>query len=281
MPGFPKFLLPLLLASVGLAAAHEPGGQVSYLGNEGILVSACDTKVLFDAFYDDDYGQYVLVPTAVRDDLLAGTPPYDDVDAVFVSHGHGDHFTAEPALAYLRAHSDVTLFGPQQVLDALRKAAGPADDELLSRVVAFDIKPGAPPETLTVDQLTIDVVATPHSGGARMAGINNLVFRVTLEQSATVMHLGDSVADDAVFSRQQEHWDARHSHAAFPPYWFLLDEDGRRVLDNRIRADQVVGIHVPAKAVGQGDAWREQINGDLFTDPGETRVISSTLLCEK
>ena len=52
-----------------------------------------------------------------------------------------------------------------------------------------------------------------------------------------------------------------------------MDEVGRRILDERIKADQVIGIHVPARAQGQGDAWRDQLKGDLFTDPGEARAV--------
>ena len=71
--------------------------------NEGILVSACGSKILFDAFYEDSYGQYLLVPDEIRAALMSGEPPYDDIDAVFVSHVHGDHFSPAPTLAYLGA----------------------------------------------------------------------------------------------------------------------------------------------------------------------------------
>lgn len=271
----------LLLALAGVALAHEPGGRALYLGNSGVLVTACDVKVVFDAFYSDSYGQYALVPDRMSDDLMAGRPPYDGIDAVFVSHVHGDHFTAAPTLAYLRAHPDVRLFAPRQVAAALAEAAGPQDAEPLARVVAFDLAPGASPVATSVDGIQVEVVAIPHSGGADMADIDNLVFRVTLDAVSTVLHLGDAGVEDADFAGQQDHWDARHSHVAFPPYWFFVLEGGRSVLDERIRADMAVGVHVPARAIGAGDAWREQAGADLFTDPGETRIFAGDSACPR
>ena len=265
----------LLLAGAGTASAHEPSAEGRYLGNEGILVTACGSKILFDAFYEDSYGQYLLVPDRIRAGLMAGEPPYDDVDALFVSHVHGDHFSPAPTLAYLRAQPDVRLFGTSQVVAALETATAGQEPELMARVTAIDAAPGDAAQTATLAGLFVDVVAIPHAGGARMADIENLAFRVTLSDSLTVLHLGDAVADTQLFAARQPHWDARAVHVAFPPYWFFLQEEGRRVLQTHIRADKSVGVHVPAAARGQGDAWREEVDGDLFTDPGETREVSA------
>ena len=265
-------LIAGVLAFASAARAHGPTSEATYLANAGVLVSVCGEKVLFDAFYEDSYGRYALVPDETREALLAGRPPYDDVSALFISHVHGDHFSPAPALAYLRAWPDVRLYGSRQVADALTKAAGP-DDEVLERVVAFGLQPGAAPGTASHDALSIDVVAIPHAGGERMADIDNLVFRVSLGQAATVMHLGDAVADETAFAVSQAYWDARRSDMVFPPFWFLSDAVGRRILEDTVRAAAAVGVHVPAAAIGQGDGWREEVNGDLFTDPGETRTI--------
>ena len=266
--------LSLAMASLALgngAAAHDPHAR--YIGNEGVMVVRGETKILFDAFYAESYGRYV-VPSAdeyVR--LNEGRPPFDGVDAVFVSHVHGDHFTPQPVIAYLRAQPDVRLYGPTQMVEALR-AAG-AEEALLARVSAFDLAPGDAPQTARLDGIAIDAVALPHAGGARMAAIRNLIFRVEIDDLTTVMHLGDAAAEEANFAPQQAHWDAKLLDLAMPPYWFYASAEGRRILEDRLKARQSIGIHVPAEAVGDGDAWRARIGGDLFTDPGETRQISS------
>ncbi|MCZ6617444.1 MAG: MBL fold metallo-hydrolase [Gammaproteobacteria bacterium] len=265
-------MVALVLGSGERVWGHETAGAARYLGNEGVLVTLGDVKVLFDAFYADSYGSYVLVSESDREKLMNDKPPFDGIDAIFVSHAHGDHFTAAPTLAYLRLHPDVRLFGSWQVADSLAAATN-SDDPVLKRIVPFELQPGDTPEVVQIENLLIDVFAIPHVGGARMAAVSNLVFRVTLDGLSTVMHLGDSEIDNVLFAALQLHWDARHTHVAFSPYWFIGNEAGERILTDNLKADQVIGIHVPAESVGNGDGWRNRLGGDLFTDPGESRAV--------
>ena len=259
----------LLLSTAALA--HEPHGRATYLGNEGVLVTRGDTKVLFDAFYSNSYeGYYLLVPETISAAMLAGEPPYDGIDAIFVSHVHGDHFTAEPAIEYLRAHPEVPLYGSPQTREAIVEVIG-AEDPLLQRVVTVALSPADAPQHLELDGLVIEVVAIPHAGNR--PEIQNLSWRVTLDEHTTVTHFGDAATEAEHFERHAEHFAARRSQAAFPPHWFFESEEGRAIMQQHFNADQIIGVHVPAAAAGQGDAVRERLGGDLFTDPGESREL--------
>lgn len=270
-----RFLTVLLALSLAPAAQAHDEATARYLGNEGVLVSNGETKVLFDAFYAQGFGQYMLVPEETRKTMMAGDPPYDGIDAVFVSHVHGDHFAAEPMLAFLRAHPTVRLYASTQVKEALDKALGGLDAAVLDRVNAFDLRPGDEPQAMTIGDVAFDVVAIPHAGGPRRANIQNLVFRVSVGAEATVMHMGDAAPDDDAFAAQQAHWNTKTTQTAFPPYWFLFDETGRSILDSRIRAEHVIGVHVPSIAKSDGERWRGRARGDLFTDPDETRTLGA------
>lgn len=258
---------------ISVAEAHEDGAHATYLGNEGVLVERGDTKILFDAFYAQSFGQYAMVPNDILSPLMRGAPPYDGVDAIFVSHVHGDHFSAGPTIAYMREHTDVVLYAPTQVYDALLDGGINEKHPLLKRVVAVDIQSTDAPEQFTLSGIEIDVVRIPHAGGAPRAHIQNYAWRVTLDGETTVIHLGDADPNPEHFLRHKAHFDAKHTDAAFPPYWFIDHEDGAAILKNIIAADQTIGVHVPARAIGNGDAWREDAGGDLFTDPGETRDL--------
>ena len=253
------------------AAAHDDPARAHYLGNEGVMVVHEDTKILFDAFYANSYGQYALVPDKISTAMMAGTAPYDGIDAIFVSHVHGDHFTAAPAIAYLRAHDSVELYGSQQVHNAILSAGVAVDDPLITRIHGFDLDPEDEAKSFEVGALSVDVVAIPHAGNRPT--IQNFAWRVTLDDEVTVMHLGDADPEPADFTRHQPHFDAKKTHTAFPPHWFIGLERGEMILKDIIAADHVIGIHVPKRAGGNGDEWRDRAGGDLFTDPGETREI--------
>lgn len=252
-------------------AANGADQCAHYLGNEGIMVSDGKNKILFDAFYADSYGQYALVPEVTRRALISGEAPFDGVTALFVSHVHGDHFSPEPTLAFLQAQPKVVLYASGQVIDAL-KAAGSVPEQQLR---AFDLAVGDEAQSIEVGGLAVEVVRIPHAGGEGRKNIENLAFRVTLNEELTVLHMGDADPNDTYFAPHQAHWDARKLDTAFPPYWFYGSADGQKILKQRLKPGQTIGIHVPIAAKGNGDAWRTKHGGDLFTDPGEIRALSS------
>ncbi len=261
-------LIGLLLALPASAHSH---GKATYLGNEGVLVTRGEVKVVFDAFYADGLGTYLVPSRQVVEGLLEGRPPYDGVDAVFVSHVHADHFAPSAMLKFLRAKPEVSLYAPAQVIDSLRARAGETGLPVPGNLHPIDLKPG---ESRRFEQggLEILAVSVPHSGGKRMEHIQNVLFQVTLDAETTVMHLGDAGADETVFKPLYKTFDERPTDAAFVPYWFFSQHAGRAIIE-RIAAGQTIGIHVPREAVGQGDAWRKRYEADLFTDPGEAREL--------
>jgi L-ascorbate metabolism protein UlaG (beta-lactamase superfamily) len=272
-----KRLISIIIISLGLfnaAFAHD-SVTATYLGNEGVMVVNGETKILFDAFYADSYGQYALVPDTIADAMMKGAPPYDGVDAIFVSHVHGDHFTAELAVAYMRANKDVRLYAPQQVHDAIVNSGVADNDPLMARVFGYDLAPEDSAINFDVDGLQVAAVSIPHAGNR--PHIQNFAWRVTLGEETTVMHLGDAGPVVANFSRHMQHFKSRKTNTAFPPYWFFGDQNGELILHDIIDADQAIGVHVPKRAANHGDEWRARAGGDLFTDPGEAREMAGDI----
>ncbi|WDI30345.1 MBL fold metallo-hydrolase [Hyphococcus flavus] len=261
-----------LLAPFSLAQAHDPAAQATYLGNEGVMVARGETKILFDAFYANSYGQYALVPDEISKAMLNGDAPYDGIDAIFVSHVHGDHFTAEPAIEYMRTQQDVSLYASVQIKDAFLEAGVNEDDPVMKRIHVYDLSPESDPVSIKLDDISVDVVSIPHAGNR--PEIQNFAWRVTLDDETTVIHLGDAGTVTADFERHGDHFASRDHDAAFPPYWFYLNDEGRSILETYIGATQTIGVHVPERAAGNGDHWRAEAGGDLFTDPGETRDLT-------
>ena len=71
-----------------------PSGSptAQYLANAAVLVTNGGTKVVFDPLFRNDFGSYERVPASMERALFAGEPPFDGLDAVFISHYHEDHF---------------------------------------------------------------------------------------------------------------------------------------------------------------------------------------------
>ncbi|MDX1482470.1 MAG: MBL fold metallo-hydrolase [Woeseiaceae bacterium] len=265
-----RSLVPMTL--VFLAAAAD-AATVTYIANEGVLVTAGETRVLFDPLFEDHYAMYEAPDAQTRNRIIAGDPPFDDVDAVFVSHHHLDHFSQELMLALLAAQPDLRLYAPAQAVAAMRKSAD--DEALLARATGIAMDSGDAPMAMQFGALDILVMRVPHSGWPeRHAEVENLVFRVTLDDEATVAHFGDAHTDPAFFKPNRSAWQERGTDLAMPPYWFFLSDGGREILESIVQPEQAIGLHVPESIPGDPQARPPEVRGvDLFTRPGESRTI--------
>jgi L-ascorbate metabolism protein UlaG (beta-lactamase superfamily) len=268
------FLLLLVAAWSVTASAHETA-RAHYLANEGVMVAHGETKVLFDPLFNESFGEYRLVPDEMRRALFAGEPPWDGVDAVFISHYHDDHFSPADLVELLRVRGDVHLYAPAQAVTALRAVDGAEEESIARRIHAVALAYRDEPQRIAMPGLVIEAVRIPHAGWPDTAAdVENIAWRVTLDESATVLHLGDADTNDAHFAAHEDYWRQRRPHIAFPPYWYFLSREGLTVLGERLRPLHAVGIHVPV-TVPEDPAERDESlrEVDLFTRPGETRDV--------
>ena len=263
-------------APVAAPPADEFGmSRAHYLGNAGVMVEHGETKILFDPLFRQAFEEWELVPPDIERALLAGESPWDGIDAVFISHFHGDHFDPALMLSYLRMYPAIELYAPAQAVDGLREVSASADGGLFDRVHSLAIAYGNAPVRLDMHGLLIEAVYMPHSGWPeRNLDVENISFRVTLDGITTVTHLGDADADVVHFEKTTEHWQQRQSQLAMPPYWHLRTQERRDRLIPRLHAAHTIGVHV-RKAIPDDPSERPiEFQGvDLFTLPGETRDI--------
>jgi L-ascorbate metabolism protein UlaG (beta-lactamase superfamily) len=261
------------VGNVALCADDHVVSRAHYLGNGGVMVERGDTKILFDPLFREDDGLYESLPPDLERALLAATPPWDGIDAVFISHNHDDHFDPALIMSYMQAHPDIELYAPAQAVYGLHRLEVSPGDGAFDRVHTVSLDYGDPPTRTEMNGLLIEAVRIPHSGWPiRNSNVENIAFRITIDDVTTVTHLGDAHADVAHFDAS--HWNQRRTHLALPPYWLLNTPEKRDILSMHIHADHSVGLHVP-KRIADDPAARpiELQRVDLFTRPGETRDI--------
>ncbi len=261
-------LLALLAASVSFGQEES---RVQYLANEGVMVSHGETSILFDPLFNNSYGQYQLVPDDMRKAIMTGAPPYDRVEAVFISHYHDDHFSSVDILQLMKVRTGIQLYAPLQAVIAMRAIARDGDEDVFDRVTGLALEYGDSPVSISTEHLTIDAVNIPHSGWpTARTDVQNIVFRVSINNS-TVMHMGDADARVVHFSGDEEYWEEQQVDLALPPYWFFASADGREILEDRINVQHSIGIHVPDKYANPENVPAALARYELFTRPGEGR----------
>jgi hypothetical protein len=143
------------------------------------------------------------------------------------------------------------------------------DEAIFDRVTAVGLERLDAPLSFRQGELEIDVVRIPHAGWPGRADVSNLVWRVTLSDGITVMHLGDADPRDEHYAPHDEHWMVKRTHTAYPPYWFFTMGDGPQILSTRLNTLQATGIHVPIEL--PADLF--VTGADFFHVPGATRLL--------
>lgn len=232
-----KILLLSLLLNTSLVCAQEH--QVTYIANEGIMIEASGKKVLIDALFDAYYDQYLSPDAPTRQAMIEGESPYANIDLALVTHMHRDHFEAKVTEQFLQQQRKSRLLSSEQVKNEIRKVSG-SFSTIENRIVSRTR------DTYTVESsikgIKVFSFFINHAGGDRQIGIVNMGFVVEID-GKRVLHLGDSEMD---FRRFQE-VDLKQYEIdlALVPYWYLSDQQGKRIVNETIAAKKVVGIHFP------------------------------------
>jgi L-ascorbate metabolism protein UlaG (beta-lactamase superfamily) len=243
------------------------GVSITFLANEGVLLSSGGKRVLIDALYQR-YRGYAIPADSIRAALESARPPFDSVDLILVTHYHGDHFHPASVASHLRANPRATLLTSKQVIDSLRGRVA-AGELLTQRFMARTMKAGTR-RTEVVRGITVELLGLPHGGGWRSRGIEHLGYVVELG-GRRVLHVGDTEFNEKTFAPFR--LDTARIDVALLPEWALTSTEGRRVIERWIRPRQVVAIHV---GEGEGEevarAVRAAIPGAItFSRSLETR----------
>jgi L-ascorbate metabolism protein UlaG (beta-lactamase superfamily) len=227
------------------SAPTRDGVSVTFLANEGVMLSAGEKKVLIDALFLKYETGYAVPGDSTRVALESARPPFDAVDLILVTHRHGDHFHPAPVVAHLRANPRATLLTSRQVIDSLRGRI-PAGAALGPRLMARTTAP-ATRRREVVAGITVEVLGLPH-GGRRHRAVEHLGYVVELG-GRRVLHVGDTDFSEAAFAPFR--LDTARIDVALLPYWAVTSREGQRVIARWIRPRQVVAFHV-----GEGEGER-------------------------
>lgn len=251
------------------SANKQSTASATYLGNAAVLVEYEGIKLLFDPFFHNSFGIYQKVPSDILQAIETDQAPFDGIDAIFVSHAHGDHFSAEQTLKFLRTRPEIKLIAPQQAIKQILKLDNAST--INAQFLAVDLEYQDPPISYQLPGYQIEVVRIPHAGWPQRADVSNLVYRVTLAEQISVIHMGDADPNDAHFKPLVEHWNSTKTDIAFPPYWFYLSKSGQMILGSRLNTKHSVGVHVPVKVPIQ----LPKLGVDYFSAPGEQRSFKN------
>lgn len=227
------------------AQGRTDGVTITFLANEGVMLSAGGRKVLIDALFLKYGPEYAVPADSTLVSLQRARIPFDSVDVILVTHRHGDHFHPVPMAAHLRANPRATLLTSQQVIDSLRGQLS-AEELRSPRIMSRTTAPGMKRRE-SIAGIAVELLGLPHAG-TRHRIVEHLGYVVEIG-GRRVLHVGDTDVTEANFAPFR--LDTARIDVALFPNWVVTSEEGRRVIERWIRPRQVVAFHV-----GTADADR-------------------------
>lgn len=222
--------------------------EVTYLANEGFMIAGGGKKVLIDALFREGVGGYAVLSTATRELLEQARSPFDGVDVALATHFHADHFDAKAVLTHLKNNPQALFFSTNQAADKLR--ASGQFDAIKTRVVGSLPKEG---ERLHCEHRGLQVqLLNIHHGRGRPIENLGFIFEIAGKR---ILHIGDSVAEAAVFQKYEVTKDS--IDVAFLPSWYFLNDDFKQAVREQIRPRHIVVMHIELDSF-RSSSWQKK-----------------------
>ena len=229
---------PVLMESANATPAQAPTVEITYIANEGVLISADGKQVLIDGLHREYEPGYAFLPPADREKIETAKPPFDKIDLILVSHRHLDHFHPESVGLHLQHNPKAMLVSSQQVVDEVEKNF--KDYQAIKARVTGATPPWKEKVAMKVAGIDFEILNLRHGTG-RHASIQNLGHIIKLG-GKKLLHIGD--ADTAVENFEKFNLDEEAIDIAFLPFWFLQGSDGQTIVREHIKPRQIIAVHI-------------------------------------
>lgn len=225
--------------------SHTPGTiKLTYVGNEGVLISDGTNAVLIDGLHRKYDDAYLNPPPEVLSAMENARPPFEQVRVVLVSHVHGDHFSAESVALHLKNNPKAVLVSDaQKMADIARQFP----DHASIRDQTYEATPEWKERIVFErDGIKVTLLGMKHGSPDRHWWVKNLGHIIEIG-GKKLFHFGD--ADMGLENFASFNLAAEKIDIAFIPYWFLLGDDGRKLVRETIAAKHNIAVHIsPANA---------------------------------
>lgn len=267
----------LVTASSGtfLSTPGKPTMQrptLTYLANEGVLISDGHRAVLIDALFREGVSGYARVEADTLEKLESAAEPYDTIRVVLVTHYHKDHFDAESVARHVRANSKAVLITSEQAAKPILDQATEGD-EIKKRIRAFSPKPMEKVES-THAGVTVELFKMSHGGG-RFASVWNLGYIVHVG-GTRFLHIGDAHPNPASLDPLTQF--AKSVDVACLPYWWLTSKRSIDYVKGTLKPKHIVAMHVPPREVAQVERDIHAVfpNATVLAKPGQVLEFPNT-----
>ncbi|WP_034633061.1 MBL fold metallo-hydrolase [Maridesulfovibrio bastinii] len=216
--------------------------EIQLVANAGVLVRYQGRGMLVDGIHHEDGHPFNQVPLMDLHLMKTGSPPYNNLDYLFFTHEHPDHFTVEYVMEHIKQRAAKALFLPDEAggspnLSSLLREAGLRGIPCTT----LGLEPGES-RIFTVEKwLKVTVVGTRHMG-PQYQDVRNDCFMLSLG-GRNILFTGDADHHPGYFENALE---GLKPDTVFVNPIFYHNAEGRKIINNILKPETVVIYHLPS-----------------------------------
>ena len=241
---------------------------ITYLQNDGVLISDGTDKVLIDAVFNFASGWINLNATEAAK-VTNAQAPYDDVDLILITHNHGDHYSTSAVNTHLSNNANARLISPPPV------AANFSGSQIVNSSPARGES-----DILTVNGIEVEVLHLRHfdAFGNDFSGVQNFGYLIKIG-GMNILHLGDvdmTVENFQNFGLADKGIDVVLIPTFNTEAHFMTSH--RDALNSQIQPANIIALHLLSGSI---TTIQQQVNNlypgaTIFTTPLQSVTINVT-----
>lgn len=215
--------------------------SITYLANDGFLISSGAESVLIDALFDKGFGRYDVPSEQLRKEITEGKTPFNKVALYLVTHRDSDHFYAPYVIDFLKNHSETQFISSGQVTESLLN-----ESNIKKQIISISKEIGGMVDT-TIGNIPIKIYRVKHLGDTLGNRSTNLAYLITLN-NLKILHIGDGPFDFNKSYYEEFHLDKEKIDILFLEYFGQSDAK-KQFVREVINPKYIIVKHLPPNEV--------------------------------
>lgn len=212
--------------------------SITYVCNAGVMLQIGNRKILIDGLCRSETPIFKNTPEMIREQIIKGIPPFDNIDVILVTHSHDDHFEASSISWVLENNPNTIVISNTEVISRIRVYVSVTEH---NRLIQLDIEAGCT-EKVRFNGMEVTAFSMRHDG-EMYKHVNNLAYLIKC--GMTVLSLGDAAPiKDNFESLNLKQYGIDILLANFP---YAGLPSARRIVREYISPERVFILHLPDK----------------------------------
>ena len=250
--------------------------KFTYVSNAGVMLQCNDNKILIDGLCNSTLPVYKNPSDEVKEFMISGVNPFENIDALLFTHNHTDHFDVLSTASLLKHNKDTFLLAPQKVVMEIKQRL-PYDES--DRLIKLDDSLGGI-EDININGIKIQSISMLHDG-KEYESVGNLAYLVDIG-GKRVLHVGDAKP----IEENYRYLDLTNKNIdlLIVPFPYIGLPSARQVIEKFIKPRKIAAVHLPYRELdsyGWIDATMKSylrvkenfIETVIFEKPGEYMII--------